>query len=131
MHVAPNGLVVVRFNESYRQYTPGTVAGFPEKTARSMVETGMAEFYHPDKPAPKPAPVKEEKSKVVVKEESPKREVSDEPDPLLLVRDDPDWRSMNGNKLRSLASKISEAPINNKDDAIAAIELALDADNAG
>lgn len=44
----------VRFNRKYEMYQPGEVAGFPEKVARQLTISGVAEYLEQPKPKPEP-----------------------------------------------------------------------------
>lgn len=133
--VKKNGMIVVRFLVNEHAYQAGKYAGFPPAKAADLVGKKIARYAtmadvrgREDEfivvtaaAAPAPAPEK------AAQEPAPP---SDEPDPLDEIRASDDWRSINGNKLRSIASKVTDSPITNKDDAIAAIELALESEQA-
>lgn len=118
------GQVIVRFVESSGAYGVGTRAAFSEKAAAKLVEEGTAQYV--GGPTGLPASAKQAPRAEMKPKEEPQAE-AEEPaeDPLAPVRDNPDWKMMNGNTLRAIASKVSNLPINSKFDAIGIIESKL------
>lgn len=133
---AKNGLVLVKFINKHGKFKTGMIAGYSEANAADLVRKGIAGYAvksdapeaevfiptitEPVKPAGKIRPTNPEDAFG-----NPGSKPAPA-DPLAEIRAHENWRTINGNLLRSIASKVSDSPITNKDDAIAAIELALE-----
>lgn len=115
MKKTPNGLVLVVIKRSFGAYGIGTKAAFTPAEASRLVANGDASHIGGN---PQP------EVKIDAEEPMPVTQ-EDEGNPLDAILADPDWRSMNGNRLRSIAKQVSDFPLTSKQDAIAAIELAL------
>lgn len=116
MMKAKNGLVLVVFSKSWRQYTTGVTAGFLPDEAAKLVAGGVA-YYKGTEPAEAP---KAEEKPTDTGDNEPKKDPIPE-----------NFRDMKGPEVIALAKQHSDAPINSKADAIAALELALEEAKAG
>lgn len=118
MKRTPNGNVLIKFVQSFGSYAIGTKAAFPEPIAAKHVAAGRAVHIGVPATSARPvaaAPAPEPDDDVVKK------------DPLDQVFKAGDaWRDLHHATLKSIAKDVSDSPITSKDDAIAAIELALE-----
>lgn len=119
---AKNGLVLVVFAKSWGSYQSGATAGFPDKEAKRLVGMGVAKYKGTPAAVP-PAPEQPVTAAPVRRDET-----DDDGDPLGTLSED--WRDWHWNTLKAIAKRFTDAPIENKADAIAAIELALEARDA-
>ena len=118
MNITHDGRVIVRFTKSFDIYSAGIRASFPRDRAIALVKDGVAEHTHRPGSAAPALKIEPDVAADVIDDEPV------EPSPL----DDlpTDWKIMNGNTLRTIAKKVSDSPVTSKEDAIAAIELALE-----
>lgn len=134
-----NNMVLVVMLENYKAHQAGRIAGFPLQTARKMVQERKARFARisdiPHSRHEKVVAVEEADKPLIGKDQPvPQDQVTEEAeegqkDPLDLIYEaidaGDDWTKINGNTLKAIAKEVTDVPITNKDDAIAAIELAL------
>lgn len=121
MQRAKNGLVLVEFTKSWGSYSRGRTAGFPDKEAARLVNVIKTAKY-------KGSPSTAAKAEADVDEDI---DIPDDPIAELIEEHGDDWRLAHHTTLKSVAGKITDAPILSKDDAIAAIEAELESRNAG
>ncbi len=127
MYHTPNGNVLIEFTAPVSgPYAPKDRAAFSEDMAKRMVREGVARFAYPKGATKKQIEDNETQSAVRADEVSLDEEFGestpDVDDPLAEIKGTSNWRKINGNTLRSIAHKVSDAPINSKFDAIAVIE---------
>lgn len=128
--VKKNGAILVVFLQNEHAYAAGRLAGFDPAKAQDLTSKKIARYATlRDIPGRESTvTVVEREAPVVVETPDVEKshEAPEDDSDLDQILADPEWRSMNGNKLRAIAKKVSDSPVTSKDDAIAAIELALE-----
>lgn len=124
LYRAENGLYLVKFTKNWKAHRRGSTAGFLLTEAKRLVNGDYATFDIKDEGL-KPA---NEAKKADPPENGGGNGDDDQVDKLdALIKEFGDgWRTAHHAKLKLVSSEYSEAPIMNKDEAVAAIEAELE-----